>query len=92
MIKVKGSLRRHTLRVTVLVLYDTEHRRIVVVEQFGNAPTALSKHKTLCRRRRLDDIRRIAEVFRHQLTLRQFERLNDVAREKSVLSADTGIE
>ncbi len=84
-VEVEGALRRDALGVAVLVLDDAEHRRVVEVEHLRDAPALVAEHEALRRRRRLDDVRRVAEVLPHQLPLRQAHRLDDVTRQEPVL-------
>ena len=91
-VEVERALRRDALRVAVLVLHDAEHRRMVDVEQLGDATAALAEHEALRRRRRLDDVGRVAEKGSHELALGESHRLDDVAREKAVLRDDARIQ
>ena len=69
MIEVEGSLRGDSLRVAVLVLDDTEHRRIVDVEHLRNAAARVAEDELLRRRRRLDHVGRISEILPDEVAL-----------------------
>jgi hypothetical protein len=91
-VEVEGALRRNALRVAVLVLHGTEHRRIVEVEELGDAAAALAEHQALRRRRRVDHVARVAEELRHQIPLRQEQRFDHVTGQEAVLRADARVE
>ena len=91
-VKEERPLRCHTLAVRVLILYHSDHRRIVDVEHLGYAASLLAKHPALGGCRRIDDVRRVAEIFLHAFPLREQSRLDHVCRQKAILSHDSRVQ
>jgi hypothetical protein len=69
----------HRLHVGVLVLHRAGEQRRVHVPDRRHAAALRAVEHGLRRRRRIDEVVRLAEVFGHQLALGQAHRLDQVA-------------
>ena len=91
-VEVERPLRRHALRIAVLVLHHAEHRRVVEVERLRDAAPLVAEHQPLRRRGRFDLVGRIAEVFLDERALGKPQRLDDMTREEPVLGDDPRVQ
>ncbi len=91
-VEEERPLGRDALGVAVLVLYHSDHGGVVEIEHLGNPAPLITEHHALSGSRRFDDIRGVPEVFLDQLALRKHDRLDYVAGEEAVLSANAGVQ
>ena len=91
-VEIEWPLRRHALHVRVLVLHRAQQGRVIQVEHLRDSSPGLAEGQHLPRGRRLDDVRRVSEIFLDEIPLGETHRLDHVAREEPVLRHEARIE
>ena len=91
-VEEEGALRGDALHVSVLVLDQAGHHRVVDVPEQRDPPPGVAVEDALRRHRHLDDILGEPEILANQLALGDVERLDEVGRQEAVLGDDAGIE
>ena len=86
-VEVERPLGRHSLRIAVLILDGSEHRRVIDIEDLRNPATLLAEHQLLRGRGRVDHVCGITEILLDKLALGESERLDHVAGQEPVLGA-----